>query len=316
MADSRRITAAGVLLPPIGVPMAGASKTTTGGKSTKEQVELQDLGGGHWRAICGDRSFETDERDGDLWVDHRELARFYEYAESNGPAKFAELIDQCLKVGLVNDSEVSTSVVESKKGRPGKVIMLKRKAALLVSARCNQPRAMELTRKMADVFEQWLDRRHQTPSFDPTVLAKFLVPMIEATVHPLVATLSKELEKRGEEIKELHKELKILSTERGSLSSDQVKAIKARLREIANLDSGLPGSKMTRPELKVWRASFGTANVEARNAVGLSMNRGWERLSPNKFEDLKSNLDLQYERARKKDALREPLMDWAKKSKN
>jgi hypothetical protein len=126
----------------------------------KSSVELQDLGHGQWRAVCGDRSFETTVRDGDLWVDHRSLTAFFGYVGRQGPQKLEWLLDTCLKDGLVSPSEVVTETVTNKNGELWKVISVQRKAALCLAMRCTLPNAIALARQMADVFELWLDRRH------------------------------------------------------------------------------------------------------------------------------------------------------------
>jgi len=290
---------------------------------SQNSVELQDLGNGHWRAVCGDRSIELDERDKDLTTTLGNLAAYAGYPGKEGPKDLAKILRTAVIDGLIPNSEiggaqlVGLNSLKSQGVGPGptwksdipcKDWTLTRKACLLLMTRCNKPRCIEFTRMMADVFERWLDRRHHVSAFSPDALAPILAPISQA-----MAYLTQKLDQQNEELSELRKEIHLLSSERSIVSDNFVRWIRQQLRQIAIFETGLPGRKMTAAERKVWKTSFGQITSDARNEAHLPNSRSWKELDPNRVNDVKTFLEIRLKRAKERDRLREPLMDWARR---
>lgn len=149
------------------------------------EVRLENLGNGMWVGICGDRSISITESNRDLAVRLGDLATFAGYAGEWGPAELARILKKGVDDGLIDRSWVVGPNSSWKSGIPRKDWTLTRKAALLLMTRCTKPRCIEFTRKMADVFDLWLNQRHtsvsgSTPGIDPTAL--HILQSMERTV--------------------------------------------------------------------------------------------------------------------------------------
>jgi len=252
-----------------------------------------------------------EERQGDLTTTLGALAGWAGYAGAAGPGHLAETLRKAVKDGLINKNEVFGFSELGKSGIPYADWVLTRKAALLLMTRCNKPRCIELTRKMADVFEQWLDRRQHGATFSPDALAPILAPLSHA-----LAALTRKFDQQNEELLELRKEVVVLSSERGIISDKAVRQIGQQLRKIASLETGLPGKKMTPEERKTWRSALGEVTAEARGVASLPFTRSWKKLNPDELNSVTGFLELRLKRAEAKDRLREPLMDWATRQCN
>jgi len=283
--------------------------------ATQDSVELQDLGNGQWRGVYRDRSILLTEREGKLATTLGQLASWagMDRKSGSGPRELVVIAQTAIADGLIDPSDIPDlgAVQNGKNRKPYKDWAITRKAALLLMTRCRTPRAIELTRAMADVFEQWLDRRQRGASFSPDMLAPILVPISQA-----LAALTRRFDQQNEELGGLRKEVITLSMERGIISDDAVLWISQQLKKITRLETGLSGKKMTPIERKAWQKALGDITSEARNEVCLPITRAWKKLNPSRLLDLQSFLELRLKRAEAKDKLREPLMDWARKHRN
>lgn len=127
-----------------------------------EHAELRDLGGGQWLGTYKDRSILFTEREGALWSTIGQLAGWAGLERKQGPGELAKIGMTALDDGLIETSDLPESVRArlGKNTLPYKDWPITRKAALLLMTRCRTPQAIELTRAVYDLVDQWLDRRH------------------------------------------------------------------------------------------------------------------------------------------------------------
>jgi hypothetical protein len=81
-----------------------------------------------------------------------------------GPGDLAKIAARAIADGLIDASDIPESATDRpwKERKAYKDWTVTRNAALLLMTRCRTPRAIDLTRAMTKVFEQWLRKKYET----------------------------------------------------------------------------------------------------------------------------------------------------------
>jgi hypothetical protein len=126
-------------------------------ESMDNEVRVEILDAGRWRAYAGDRALEGAQMFGREVVGHRQLARFLGYASGlKGENKCAELIQRLVRIGKLNHSHlipVMGNRADGKIGRGRTTYYLSRIGALLVVTHSETKIAIEFTQKIVEVFD-------------------------------------------------------------------------------------------------------------------------------------------------------------------
>lgn len=216
------------------------------------EIELQDLGDGKWRGVYGDRSILLTEHEGKLETTLGELALWAGMDRKQGPSDLAKILRTSVIDGLIPNSEiggaelVGLDFLKSLKTKgvgpgptwkseiPCKDWTLTRKAALLLMTRCRTPRAIELTRAMADVFEQWLDRRYHAADAGYADLTAELREAL-AEQGRILAVQASEIRSLRQENAEIRQILAANTSPHGLVGNKKAREILARILLLTSL---------------------------------------------------------------------------------
>src|SRR5688572_16619961 len=74
------------------------------------QVELQDLGNGHWRGVYRDRSILLAEREGKLETTLGQLASWAGMDSKDGPTQLVRIAQKAIEDGFIPSSDIPDSI--------------------------------------------------------------------------------------------------------------------------------------------------------------------------------------------------------------